>query len=89
MTLLRYNDTRIANEDGALIVPPEEVVELLKRMRAAGAKYVILIDITGSRGSFWIFREEIMPSLGYVFPARKTKTGCASLRCPFRLGNRV
>jgi alkanesulfonate monooxygenase SsuD/methylene tetrahydromethanopterin reductase-like flavin-dependent oxidoreductase (luciferase family) len=62
-TMLQYNDTRLATEEGALIGPPEEIVERLKRMRAGGIEYVLLIDITGSRDSLRIFRDEVMPAL--------------------------
>jgi alkanesulfonate monooxygenase SsuD/methylene tetrahydromethanopterin reductase-like flavin-dependent oxidoreductase (luciferase family) len=62
-TMLQYNDTRLATEEGALIGPPDEIVERLKRMRAGGIEYVLLIDITGSRDSLRIFRDEVMPAL--------------------------
>lgn len=63
-TMLQYNDTRLATEEGALIGPPEEIVERLERMRGGGIEYVLLIDTTGSRESLRIFRDEVMPALG-------------------------
>ncbi len=62
-TMLQYNDTRLATEEGALIGPPDEIAERLVRMREGGVEYVLLIDITGSRESLRIFREEVMPRL--------------------------
>jgi alkanesulfonate monooxygenase SsuD/methylene tetrahydromethanopterin reductase-like flavin-dependent oxidoreductase (luciferase family) len=62
-TMLQYNDTRLATEEGALIGPPEEIIERLQRMRAGGVEYVLLIDITGSRESLRLFRDEVMPAL--------------------------
>ena len=56
-------NVRLATEEGALIGPPEEIVERLQRMRAGGVEYVLLIDITGSRESLRLFRDEVMPAL--------------------------
>jgi alkanesulfonate monooxygenase SsuD/methylene tetrahydromethanopterin reductase-like flavin-dependent oxidoreductase (luciferase family) len=61
--MLQYNDTRLATEEGALIGPPDEIAERLVRMREGGVEYVLLIDITGSRESLRIFRDEVMPRL--------------------------
>jgi alkanesulfonate monooxygenase SsuD/methylene tetrahydromethanopterin reductase-like flavin-dependent oxidoreductase (luciferase family) len=63
-TMLQYNDTRLATEEGALIGPPEEIAERLIRMRDDGIEYVLLIDITGSRDSLRTFRDEVIPRLG-------------------------
>ena len=60
-TMLQYNDTRLATEEGALIGPPEEIAERLIRMRDDGIEYVLLIDITGSRDSLRTFRDEVIP----------------------------
>jgi alkanesulfonate monooxygenase SsuD/methylene tetrahydromethanopterin reductase-like flavin-dependent oxidoreductase (luciferase family) len=60
-TMLQYNDTRLATEEGALIGPPEEIAERLIRMRDGGIEYVLLIDITGSRDSLRTFRDEVIP----------------------------
>jgi len=62
-TMLQYNDTRLATEEGALIGPPEEIIDRLQRMRDGGIEYVLLIDITGSRDSLRTFRDEVMPAL--------------------------
>ena len=62
-TMLQYNDTRLATEEGALIGPPEEIIDRLLRMRECGIEYVLLIDITGSRDSLRTFRDEVMPAL--------------------------
>jgi len=62
-TMLQYNDTRLATEEGALIGPPEEIIDRLQRMREGGIEYVLLIDITGSRESLRTFRDEVMPAL--------------------------
>jgi len=63
-TMLQYNDTRLATEEGALIGPPEEIAERLIRMREGGIEYVLLIDITGSRKSLRTFRDEVIPLVG-------------------------
>jgi len=63
-TMLQYNDTRLATEEGALIGPPEEIAERLIRMRKGGIEYVLLIDITGSRESLRTFRDEVIPLVG-------------------------
>ena len=63
-TMLQYNDTRLATEEGALIGPPEEIAERLIRMREGGIEYVLLIDITGSRESLRTFRDEVIPLVG-------------------------
>ena len=60
-TMLQYNDTRLATEEGALIGPPEEIVERLQRLRDYGVDYVLLIDVTGARESLRTFQREIMP----------------------------
>ncbi len=60
-TMLQYNDTRLATEEGALIGPPEEIIERLHRLRGHGVDYVLLIDVTGSRESLRTFQREIMP----------------------------
>lgn len=62
-TMLQYNDTRLATEEGALIGPPEEIAERLQRMKADGIEYVLLIDITGKRDSLRTFRDEVMPQI--------------------------
>jgi len=63
-TMLQYNDTRLATEEGALIGPPEEIAERLILMREGGIEYVLLIDITGSRESLRTFRDEVIPLVG-------------------------
>jgi alkanesulfonate monooxygenase SsuD/methylene tetrahydromethanopterin reductase-like flavin-dependent oxidoreductase (luciferase family) len=60
-TMLQYNDTRLATEEGALIGPPDEIIERLHRLHGHGVDYVLLIDVTGSRDSLRIFQREIMP----------------------------
>jgi alkanesulfonate monooxygenase SsuD/methylene tetrahydromethanopterin reductase-like flavin-dependent oxidoreductase (luciferase family) len=60
-TMLQYNDTRLATEEGALIGPPDEIVERLHRLRGHGVDYVLLIDVTGSRESLRTFQRDIMP----------------------------
>jgi len=60
-TMLQYNDTRLATEEGALIGPPDEIVERLQRLKSLGIDYVLLIDVTGSRESLRTFQNEIMP----------------------------
>jgi alkanesulfonate monooxygenase SsuD/methylene tetrahydromethanopterin reductase-like flavin-dependent oxidoreductase (luciferase family) len=61
-TMLQYNDTRLATEEGALIGPPDEIVERLQRLKEFGVDYVLLIDVTGSRESLRTFQREIMPA---------------------------
>jgi alkanesulfonate monooxygenase SsuD/methylene tetrahydromethanopterin reductase-like flavin-dependent oxidoreductase (luciferase family) len=61
-TMLQYNDTRLATEEGALIGPPEEIIERLRLLQTYGVEYVLLIDVTGSRESLRTFQREIMPA---------------------------
>ena len=61
-TMLQYNDTRLATEEGALIGPPEEITERLQRLQEFGVDYVLLIDVSGSRESLRTFQREIMPA---------------------------
>ena len=61
-TMLQYNDTRLATEEGALIGPPDEIVERLHRLKDYGVDYVLLIDVTGSRESLRTFQRDIMPA---------------------------
>jgi hypothetical protein len=46
---------RRATESDALIGAPEEIVERLKRLRAGGVEYVLLIDVGGSLASLRTF----------------------------------
>ena len=61
-TMLQYNDTRLATEEGALIGPPDEIIERLRLLQTYGVEYVLLIDVTGSRESLRTFEREIMPA---------------------------
>ena len=56
-----YADTRLVTEKAALIGTPEEIVERLRRLQAAGAEYVLLIDLGWSRAALRRFASEIMP----------------------------
>jgi hypothetical protein len=60
--MLQYNDTRLATEEGALIGPPDEIIERLRLLQTYGVEYVLLIDVTGSRESLRTFQREIMPA---------------------------
>jgi alkanesulfonate monooxygenase SsuD/methylene tetrahydromethanopterin reductase-like flavin-dependent oxidoreductase (luciferase family) len=50
-----------ATETDALIGTPEEIVSRLKRLEAGGVKYVMVIDVGGSRESLRTFAREVMP----------------------------
>ncbi|HEY1261476.1 MAG TPA: LLM class flavin-dependent oxidoreductase [Stellaceae bacterium] len=54
-------EMRQATENDALIGPPDEIVARLKRLRAGGVEYVMLIDVGGSRAALRTFAREIMP----------------------------
>jgi alkanesulfonate monooxygenase SsuD/methylene tetrahydromethanopterin reductase-like flavin-dependent oxidoreductase (luciferase family) len=50
-----------ATESDALIGTPEEIVSRLKRLRAGGVEYVMVIDVGGSLDHLRIFAREVMP----------------------------
>ncbi len=48
-------------ETNALIGPPGEIVARLKKLEAAGVRYVLMMDVTWSREALRIFANEVMP----------------------------
>jgi alkanesulfonate monooxygenase SsuD/methylene tetrahydromethanopterin reductase-like flavin-dependent oxidoreductase (luciferase family) len=58
---LSEEEMRRATESDALIGTPEEIVERLKRLRAGGVEYVLLIDVGGSLAALRTFAREVMP----------------------------
>lgn len=58
---LTVEEMRKATESDALIGTPEEIVERIRRLRAGGVEYVLLIDIGGSHAALRTFAREIMP----------------------------
>jgi probable F420-dependent oxidoreductase len=53
----------LAANDAPLLGTPSEIVERLKRLRAGGVDYVLLVDPTGSREALSRFAVEIKPHL--------------------------
>ena len=51
-----------ATERDALIGPPEEIIQRLKRLEAGGVDYVMVIDVGGSLDHLRIFAREVMPA---------------------------
>ena len=50
-----------ATESDALIGPPEEIIDRLKRLEAGGVQYVMVIDVGGSFDHLRTFAREVMP----------------------------
>ena len=53
----------LAAEEAALLGTPDEIVTRLRKLKAGGIDYVLLVDPTGSREALRLFAEEIMPAL--------------------------
>ncbi|HLY44115.1 MAG TPA: LLM class flavin-dependent oxidoreductase [Stellaceae bacterium] len=51
-----------ATERDALIGPPAEIIQRLKRLEAGGVDYVMVIDVGGSLDHLRIFAREVMPA---------------------------
>jgi len=60
--VLSEEEMRKATESEALIGPPEEIVERLKRLQAGGVEYVMVIDVGGSLDALRTFAREVMPA---------------------------
>lgn len=58
-SMVSDDNLRKATEEGALIGPPDEIVERLKRMEAEGIEYVLL---NASQEDLRIFAREVMPA---------------------------
>jgi alkanesulfonate monooxygenase SsuD/methylene tetrahydromethanopterin reductase-like flavin-dependent oxidoreductase (luciferase family) len=58
---LSEEEMRRATESDALIGTSEEIVERLKRLRAGGVEYVLVIDVGGSLAALRTFAREVMP----------------------------
>jgi alkanesulfonate monooxygenase SsuD/methylene tetrahydromethanopterin reductase-like flavin-dependent oxidoreductase (luciferase family) len=56
-----FADTRAATEQAALIGNPEEIIQRVKALEAAGVEYVLLLDVTASREALRVFAREVMP----------------------------
>ena len=59
--ILSREEMHEATERDALIGPPEEIVQRLKRLQAGGVEYVMVIDVGGSRDALRLFAREVMP----------------------------
>jgi alkanesulfonate monooxygenase SsuD/methylene tetrahydromethanopterin reductase-like flavin-dependent oxidoreductase (luciferase family) len=57
-----FADTRFATEQAALIGPPEEIIERLKKLQAVGVEYVLLVDLGCSRSTLRTFAREVIPA---------------------------
>ena len=64
-----FADTCAASEKAALIGPPDEIIERLRRLEALGADYVLLLDVSGSREALRTFAREVMPAFAETGPA--------------------
>jgi alkanesulfonate monooxygenase SsuD/methylene tetrahydromethanopterin reductase-like flavin-dependent oxidoreductase (luciferase family) len=51
-----------ATERDALIGPPEEIIQRLKRLQEGGVEYVMVIDVAGSLDHLRTFAREVMPA---------------------------
>ena len=58
---MSVEEMRRATETDALIGSPEEVIGRLKRLKAGGVEYVMIIDVGGSLSALRTFAREIMP----------------------------
>jgi len=58
---LGEEDMRKATESDALIGTPEEIVGRIKKLKAGGVEYVLLIDVGGSLSALRTFAREVMP----------------------------
>ena len=58
-SMVSDDDLRKATEEGALIGPPNEIVQRLKRMEAEGIEYVLL---NASQEDLRIFARDVMPA---------------------------
>ncbi len=54
-------DSKRLTEINALIGPPDEVIQRLKRLEAMGVEYVLMMDVTWSRDTLRLFAKEVMP----------------------------
>ncbi len=54
-------DSKRLTEINALIGPPDEVIQRLKRLEAMGVEYVLVMDVTWSRENLRLFAKEVMP----------------------------
>jgi alkanesulfonate monooxygenase SsuD/methylene tetrahydromethanopterin reductase-like flavin-dependent oxidoreductase (luciferase family) len=55
-------DLRRAAEQGTLIGTPEEIIEMLRRLRDGGAGYILLSSAYVTPGLMRTFAEEVMPA---------------------------
>ena len=58
---LSEEEMRRAAESDALTGAPEEIVERLRRLRAGGVEYVLVIDVGGSFAALRTFAREMLP----------------------------
>lgn len=57
-----FEDVQRQTEGTALIGTPEEMIERLKALQAVGVKYVLFMDVSGSREALRVFAREVMPA---------------------------
>jgi probable F420-dependent oxidoreductase len=55
-------ENRTSMEASALIGDPEEIIARLKRLEGGGVRYVLLMDVSGSRAALRTFAREVMPA---------------------------
>jgi alkanesulfonate monooxygenase SsuD/methylene tetrahydromethanopterin reductase-like flavin-dependent oxidoreductase (luciferase family) len=58
-------DIHQATETDALIGTPDEIVGRLRRLRAGGVEYVMVIDVGGSLSALRTFAREVMPEFAH------------------------
>ena len=59
--LKTFSDSSFTIDEAALIGYPHEVAERVQKLKDAGAEYLLLADISGSRTSLRTFAAEVMP----------------------------
>jgi alkanesulfonate monooxygenase SsuD/methylene tetrahydromethanopterin reductase-like flavin-dependent oxidoreductase (luciferase family) len=67
-------DDEIAQDTGALLGSPQEIIARLKLLEAGGVDYVILVDPTASQRALRMFADEVMPEFAAP-PAKRAAKG--------------
>lgn len=58
-----FDRSTVASEAAAILGPPEECIERLSRLRAAGVEYVLFNDMWGGTDRLELFARDVMPHL--------------------------
>jgi alkanesulfonate monooxygenase SsuD/methylene tetrahydromethanopterin reductase-like flavin-dependent oxidoreductase (luciferase family) len=57
-----FEDVQRQTESTALIGTPDEMIARLKALEAVGVRYVLFMDVSGSREALRVFAREVMPA---------------------------